>query len=260
MRANRSTACVLDAPAPRLGIVTTGKAYLDVRQALDDLGLDDEAARDARPPHLQGRHDLAARAEGARALRATAWRTCSWSRRSAASSRTSSRARSTTADASRRPRSSASIDESGAPLLPSDGELDARPWWRARSLARLRVLGEAIRSARQRLGAARRPSSRSPRRRRSKIAALAVLLLGLPAQHLDACARGSRAWRDRLPRHGAVDAGAQDRTRHPYGRRRRQLDRPGAVHRRSRTSSRTSATAPTSTSGLLAIRAAVAAA
>ncbi|WP_017937712.1 indolepyruvate ferredoxin oxidoreductase family protein [Zestomonas thermotolerans] len=32
----------LDSPNPRLGIITTGKSYLDVRQALNDLGLDEE--------------------------------------------------------------------------------------------------------------------------------------------------------------------------------------------------------------------------
>ena len=31
-------------PRPRLGIVTTGKCYLDVRQALDDLGIDEAMA------------------------------------------------------------------------------------------------------------------------------------------------------------------------------------------------------------------------
>jgi len=45
-RANRLDRVVLDSPAPRLGIVTTGKSYLDVRQALEDLGIDQrEAAR-----------------------------------------------------------------------------------------------------------------------------------------------------------------------------------------------------------------------
>ena len=43
-RANRLDKIVIDAPRPRLGIVTTGKSYLDVRQALDDLGIDDALA------------------------------------------------------------------------------------------------------------------------------------------------------------------------------------------------------------------------
>jgi indolepyruvate ferredoxin oxidoreductase len=43
-RANRIDRVVLDAPSARLGIVTTGKAYLDVRQALTDLGIDQARA------------------------------------------------------------------------------------------------------------------------------------------------------------------------------------------------------------------------
>ena len=43
-RANRLDRVVMDSPNPRFGIVTTGKAYLDVRQALDDLGIDDAHA------------------------------------------------------------------------------------------------------------------------------------------------------------------------------------------------------------------------
>ena len=43
-RANPVDRVVLSAPRPRIGIVTAGKAYLDLRQALDDLGLDEEAA------------------------------------------------------------------------------------------------------------------------------------------------------------------------------------------------------------------------
>jgi indolepyruvate ferredoxin oxidoreductase len=39
-RANRLDRIVIDSPRPRFGIVTTGKSYLDVRQALDDLGID----------------------------------------------------------------------------------------------------------------------------------------------------------------------------------------------------------------------------
>jgi indolepyruvate ferredoxin oxidoreductase len=43
-RANRLDRIVIDSPRPRFGIVTTGKAYLDVRQALDDLGIDEAQA------------------------------------------------------------------------------------------------------------------------------------------------------------------------------------------------------------------------
>ena len=40
-RVNNLNRIVIDSPRPRLGIITSGKSYLDVRQALDDLGLDD---------------------------------------------------------------------------------------------------------------------------------------------------------------------------------------------------------------------------
>ncbi len=43
-RANGLDRVVLDAPRARVGIVTTGKSYLDVRQGLDDLGIDEAAA------------------------------------------------------------------------------------------------------------------------------------------------------------------------------------------------------------------------
>jgi indolepyruvate ferredoxin oxidoreductase len=46
-RANALDRLVVDAPAPRLGIVTAGKAYADVRQALLRLGLDEAGARRA---------------------------------------------------------------------------------------------------------------------------------------------------------------------------------------------------------------------
>ncbi|HYB54669.1 MAG TPA: indolepyruvate ferredoxin oxidoreductase family protein [Alphaproteobacteria bacterium] len=43
-RANRFDRLVIDSPKRRFGIVTTGKSYLDVRQALDDLGIDEAHA------------------------------------------------------------------------------------------------------------------------------------------------------------------------------------------------------------------------
>jgi indolepyruvate ferredoxin oxidoreductase len=38
-RVNKLNRIVIDSPTPRLGIITSGKSYLDVRQALDDLGI-----------------------------------------------------------------------------------------------------------------------------------------------------------------------------------------------------------------------------
>lgn len=43
-RANKLNRVIIDSPAPRLGILTAGKSYLDVRQALDELGIDDALA------------------------------------------------------------------------------------------------------------------------------------------------------------------------------------------------------------------------
>ncbi|MEZ5614991.1 MAG: indolepyruvate ferredoxin oxidoreductase family protein [Rhodocyclaceae bacterium] len=43
-RLNRLNRIVIDSPNPRLGIITCGKSYLDVRQAFDDLGIDDALA------------------------------------------------------------------------------------------------------------------------------------------------------------------------------------------------------------------------
>lgn len=45
-RANGIDKVVMDAPRARLGIVTTGKSYLDVLQALEYLGLDEQACAD----------------------------------------------------------------------------------------------------------------------------------------------------------------------------------------------------------------------
>ena len=43
-RVNQLNRIVIDSPKPRLGIITSGKSYLDVRQALDDLGITDADA------------------------------------------------------------------------------------------------------------------------------------------------------------------------------------------------------------------------
>ena len=45
-RANGLNRIIFDSPRPRLGIIACGRAYLDVRQALDDLGIDQAYAAD----------------------------------------------------------------------------------------------------------------------------------------------------------------------------------------------------------------------
>jgi indolepyruvate ferredoxin oxidoreductase len=45
-RANKLNRIIWDSPKPKIGIITAGKSYLDTRQALADLGIDEEAARD----------------------------------------------------------------------------------------------------------------------------------------------------------------------------------------------------------------------
>ncbi len=45
-RLNRINSVEIDSPRPRYGIVSTGKSFLDVRQALDALGIDDRTAAD----------------------------------------------------------------------------------------------------------------------------------------------------------------------------------------------------------------------
>ncbi|MET0322188.1 MAG: indolepyruvate ferredoxin oxidoreductase family protein [Duganella sp.] len=45
-RANKLNKIVWDSPKPKIGIITAGKSYLDTRQALADLGIDEQAAAD----------------------------------------------------------------------------------------------------------------------------------------------------------------------------------------------------------------------
>ena len=78
-------------PKPaRLGIMATGKAYLDLRQALADLGITDAEAQALGMRIYKVGADLAAGGIRARGASPKGCRTCWWSRRSAASSRTSS--------------------------------------------------------------------------------------------------------------------------------------------------------------------------
>jgi indolepyruvate ferredoxin oxidoreductase len=45
-RANKLNRVIWDSPKPKIGIITAGKSYMDTRQALADLGIDEQAAAD----------------------------------------------------------------------------------------------------------------------------------------------------------------------------------------------------------------------
>ena len=136
-------------------------------------------------------------------------------------------------DASSVPPWSASATNSGATLLPSEGELT--PTMVAAALvARLRRLGHQSPVLEQRL--ARLEAFEHPAVTRAPMALqrTPVFLLGLPAQHLDQGAgRQPRHGRHRLSRHGAVDPEPAHRDHLAYGRRGRELDRSGALHQRA---------------------------
>ena len=88
-RANQLNRIVIDSPKPRLGIVTTGKSYLDVLQALDDLGIDRSATRaEIGIRVFKVGMTWPLEPEGVRAFRRRAARRSSSSRRSARSSST----------------------------------------------------------------------------------------------------------------------------------------------------------------------------
>ena len=123
-RANRSTASSSTRRSARLGIVTTGKSYLDVLQALEYLGIDDAHAAEHRHPRLQGRHDLAAGARRhPRSSRAGLEDIIVVEEKRALHRDPDEGAHVQLAATSVRPRVVGKYDESGDWILPSTGEL-----------------------------------------------------------------------------------------------------------------------------------------
>ena len=84
-----STASSSIRPRPRLGIVTSGKSYLDVRQALDDLGIDEQRRRRDRHSRATRSRCRGRSSRKACATSPKASRRSSSSRRSGRSSSTS---------------------------------------------------------------------------------------------------------------------------------------------------------------------------
>ncbi|MCA6120908.1 indolepyruvate ferredoxin oxidoreductase family protein [Bradyrhizobium sp. WSM 1704] len=148
-RVNRFDRIVLDSKPARLGIMATGKAYLDLRQALADLGITDAEAealglriykvaltwpleeRGARA-FAEGLQDVLVVEEKRGFIEDQLVRILY------------------NMDASKRPSVVGKRDESGAPLLPSEGELTPT-MVAAAMVARLRKLGHRSPALEQRL-------------------------------------------------------------------------------------------------------------
>ncbi|KAH2823835.1 hypothetical protein KXV85_001367, partial [Aspergillus fumigatus] len=185
----------------------------------------------SRPAHLQGRADLAARGKRREALRGRA------------PGRVGRRGE---ARLHRRPADAHPLQYRR--LAPADRDRKARRERRAAAAQRGRIDAD---DRRRRTGgppAQARPSQpgagtapraagglrpAGPRERPDQAGAHALLLLGLPAQHLDPSAGGQpRHGRYRLPRHGPEHADPPHRPDLAYGRRGRELDRPVPLHHR----------------------------
>ncbi len=230
-RANPIDRLTLDAPNARLGIMATGKAWLDVRQALAELGIDDRAAQqlgirlykvgltwplesDGARRFAEGLDDVLVVEEKRGFIEDQLVRILYH------------------LPADRRPSIAGKTDETGAPLLPSAGELG--PTLVAHAIAqRLARLGAETATMRQRL--ARLESfERLVNVPLAKTQRTPYFCSGCPHNTSTRVPEGSRALgRHRLPLHGAVGAAAEHRDLLAHGRRGRRVDRPGAVERRS---------------------------
>jgi indolepyruvate ferredoxin oxidoreductase len=139
-RANSIDRVMIDSPRPRLGIIATGKGYLDLRQALSDLGIADQTAAALGIRVYKVGLTWPLEPEGARRF-AEGLRDILVVEEKRGFIEHQLVQLLYNMDASRRPSIVGKIDETGAPLLRSTAELT--PTMVARAVvARLKRLGE----------------------------------------------------------------------------------------------------------------------
>ena len=221
-RANALDRIVVNAADARLGLMTCGKSYMDVRQALQYLGINDAEARRLGLRVYKVAMTWPLEPEGAlrfarglqkvivieekRALIETQLKEICYGKPDM-------------------PQIVGKRDERGLELFQSNAALD--PNHIAISIGR-RIL-EYARDAQLEARVAEQEQLAVARAGEAGDGSHAVFLFGLPAQHRNARSRGQPcAVGHRLPFHGPVD-GPQHRRVHANGRRGRQLDRRGAV-------------------------------
>ncbi|HZB89989.1 MAG TPA: indolepyruvate ferredoxin oxidoreductase family protein, partial [Stellaceae bacterium] len=120
-RANRLDRVTLDSPQPRLGIVAAGKAYLDLRQALADLGIDEAQAAAIGLRLYKVALTWPLEPEGIRRFAAGLEEILVVEEKRPIVER---QLKDILYDMSARPRVVGKTDERGAPLLPETGEFD----------------------------------------------------------------------------------------------------------------------------------------
>jgi indolepyruvate ferredoxin oxidoreductase len=139
-RVNSIDRVIIDSAKPRLGILATGKAYLDVRQALSELGIDDAMAAALGIRLYKVGLTWPLEPEGARQF-AQGLQEILVVEEKRAFLEQQLVAMLFNVEAARRPLIVGKSDESGAPLLPTTGELT--PAMIARAIvSRLKRLGE----------------------------------------------------------------------------------------------------------------------
>ena len=251
VRANKLNYNVIATPNDRLGLIASGKAWNDTRQALHDLGLDDDTCRRLGirlhkvnvvwPLEANITRDFATRPAGDPGHRGKApgHRIPD---QGAALQLALRRAPACAGQVRRRCRRRHGWRV--GPAQPQQ-ELAAAPagrpnpgHHRPRDRQAPEEAGRGCRCGRP-PGRPRGPDRRQGKRPQAGRESRRwrrphpLVLLGLPAQHQHPRARGlARRGRHRLPLHGHLDAGPQHRHLHPDGWRGRALGRPGRLHQR----------------------------
>ncbi len=208
---------------PKIGVITTGKSYLDVRQALDELGIDEVKCNDwglridkIACPWPIGKPELMEFAKGLDLIIVVEEKR----------SLIEVQVREELYGTANQPTVIGKKDEQGNWLFPVKGALDSNDVAICIGERLLKyVTDENLKGRVARLKEAQARLAVTAGRRRPH----SVFLLRLPAQFVHRRAgRLARLRRHRLPLHGAVD-GPLDARLYPDGRRGRQLDRRGAV-------------------------------
>ena len=239
---------------PKIGIITTGKSYLDVRQAFDELGIDEVKCNDlglrlykVACPWPLSQRELKEFAEGLDLIIVVEEKR----------SLIEVQVREELYGTANQPVVHRQEGRAGAAGCSRSRARSIRTTSRSASASALLKYGHR-REARGPRRAAEGGAAARSRETEDVAARIAVFLLRLPAQFLDRGAGGhARLCRHRLPLHGAVD-GPHDARLHPDGRRGRELDRRGAVLASATHVFQNIGDGTYNHSGYLAIRAAIA--